>query len=343
MIPQDSITHVEPTIESSTTIVTDSVVRHTTPRTPYQVLRTLPRDATPAQQDSAIQATFQPAEIRYSSQPDTLHLPGHGKGVKLTEVDIPIYYEKTFFAKSLDPADRTATLYGMPGDPVPYTLRTDNAMTSLLLASFVLTLLLLGSTHRFFFHQLKGFFYVPRTDDTFMPETSTELRAQFFLLAQTCLLMAILQFDYTQKFIGETFILESDYMLIGIYFLMFIGYFAIRSLLYSIVNNVFFDNKRNILWQKTLLLITSLEGVALFPLVLLMVFFNLSTQNVILYFTIVLVFTKILTFYKCYVIFFRRFGGFLQNILYLCTLEIIPIAAFWSLLVLTGNFYKINY
>ena len=34
------------------------------PRHPYQVLRTLPKDATPAQQDSAIQATFQP-KVRF--------------------------------------------------------------------------------------------------------------------------------------------------------------------------------------------------------------------------------------------------------------------------------------
>ena len=48
------------------------------PQTPYQVLRLLPKDATPAQQDSAIQAWFAPEEIHYSEQPDTLHLPGEG-------------------------------------------------------------------------------------------------------------------------------------------------------------------------------------------------------------------------------------------------------------------------
>ena len=336
--PADSITvTVKDTISSSPS------QGGGTPRTPYQVLRTLPRDATPAQQDSAIQATFQPAEIRYSSRPDTLHLPGHGKGVRLTDVDIPIYYEKTFFEKSLQQAGRTTTMYGMPGDPIPYTLRNDHVMTSLLLGSFIVSLLLLAGTHRFFIRQIKNFFNVPRTDDTFMPETSTELRCQFFLSAQTCLLLALLQFFFTQQFIGETFILQSDYMLIGIYFAMTLGYFLTRSLLYTIINNVFFDGKKNILWQKTLLLIISLEGIAIFPVVMLMVFFDLSTQNVILYFTIALLLVKILTFYKCFVIFFRRVGGYLQIILYLCALEIVPLAVFWSTLALTGNFFKINY
>ena len=59
------------------------------PQTPYQVLRLLPKDATPAQQDSAIQAWFGHAEIHYSEQPDTLHLPGHEVPRDLKEVNIP--------------------------------------------------------------------------------------------------------------------------------------------------------------------------------------------------------------------------------------------------------------
>ena len=45
-------------------------------KTVEQVLRSLPDDATPAQQDSAVQANMPQREIHYSSRPDTLHLPG---------------------------------------------------------------------------------------------------------------------------------------------------------------------------------------------------------------------------------------------------------------------------
>ena len=74
---------------------------HEEMRQPYQVLHELPRDATPAQQDSAIQATFQPKEIRYSDRPDTLHLPGYGKGKSALEITtLPKYYRESFFAYS---------------------------------------------------------------------------------------------------------------------------------------------------------------------------------------------------------------------------------------------------
>ena len=63
MLAQDSIQ----VISSAPVVSGDTAVsHHTRPQTPYQVLRLLPKDATPAQQDSAIQAWFEPGEIHYS-------------------------------------------------------------------------------------------------------------------------------------------------------------------------------------------------------------------------------------------------------------------------------------
>ena len=78
----------------------DTVVHHHTVLTPKMVLSWLPRSATPAQQDSAIQAHFQPSEIRWSNRPDTLHLPGHDKGHNMLDVNLPQYYREGFFSKT---------------------------------------------------------------------------------------------------------------------------------------------------------------------------------------------------------------------------------------------------
>ena len=347
MTPQDSITtqatHVATPV-AKTSAASDSVARTATPRTPYQVLRTLPRDATPAQQDSAIQAAFQPAKIRYSEQPDTLHLPGHEPGTKLTSVEMPVSYKNSFFTKNPLFYESTGSRsFGVSGDPIPYTMHGDNIITLLLLSCFMLTIVSFANSRQFFIHQLKGLFHMPRIDDVFMPETSTELRFQFFLVAQTSLLLAILQYAYTQNYIGSTFVLPSDYHLIIVFFLLFAGYFLVKSILYSIVNLVFFDSKRNTLWLKTLLFITTIEGIALFPAVLLLVYFDMKIENVMTYLIIVLILIKILTFYKCFVIFFRRIGVYLQIFLYFCTLEIVPMAAFWGILILTGKLLIVNY
>jgi hypothetical protein len=57
----------------------------------------------------------------------------------------------------------------------------------------------------------------------------------------------------------------------------------------------------------------------------------------------VLIIVKIMTFYKCYIIFFRQNVVSLQIILYLCALEIVPLLALWKILDFTANSLKINF
>ena len=94
LLQQDTLHHAQPVVETPatdelTTEETPSVVSQPAPMpkklTPYQVLRQLPADATPAQQDSAIQANFHPENTHLSERPDTLHLPGHDKGKSYKE------------------------------------------------------------------------------------------------------------------------------------------------------------------------------------------------------------------------------------------------------------------
>jgi len=92
-----------------------------------------------------------------------------------------------------------------------------------------------------------------------------------------------------------------------------------------------------------MLFLTSAEGIALFPIVMLRAYFDLSMQNVVIYFIIVLLIVKILTFYRAFVIFFRRNVVSLQIILYFCALEMVPLLALWGTLVFTANNLKINF
>ena len=109
------------------------------------------------------------------------------------------------------------------------------------------------------------------------------------------------------------------------------------------VNHTFFFGKNNGQWLYALLLISAIEGALLFPAVLFQSYFEAAPKNVIIYALLVVAFVKIITFYKCYVIFFRKNGLFLQIILYFCTLEIIPLLALWGVLGIITNALTINY
>ncbi len=339
MLQQDSISHQQSAVQGG-----DSAVVQHRPLTPAQVLSWLPRDATPAQQDSAIQAHFKPSEIHWSEHPDTLHLPGHDAGVDLMKSDLPQYYREGFFSKdSMFHPELQGGRYGVAGDPVPYSVRNDNIITSLLLACFIFAVIAFANARRFIIRQAKDIIFLPHEGTTEFSETSNEIRFQLTLVLITSLLIALLFYFYTLRYIGETFVLRSQYTLITIFLGITVGYFLLKVALYSFVNQVFFDSKRNQQWIKALLFIISIEGVLFFPALVFGAYFELDINKVITYVIIAVVIVKLLTIYKCYIIFFRRNVVHLQIILYFCTLEMIPLLAFWGVLVITANYLKINF
>ncbi len=338
MIVTDSIQ------QQSTAVGGDSVVATYRQLTPAQVLKWLPRDATPAQQDSIIQAHFKPGEIHWSDRPDTLHLPGHDRGHNMLDVDIPQYYREGFFSKdTLFHPELQGGRNGIAGDPVPYTVHADNLMTGLLLLCFIMIVVAFSSVKDFLLHQFKSFFYFSRDVSSEISETAVEFRFQFFLVMLASLLISLLFYFYTLYYIGETYILRSPYYLILIYWGIIMGYYLLKAMLYTIVNLVLFDSKRNKQWMRSFLFISSVEGILMFPIMMINGYFDISVASASVYVLVVLTIIKILTFYKCFIIFFSRNVVKLQIILYFCALEIVPLLFVWSILNATANMLKINF
>lgn len=338
MIRQDSIQQYDITVEG------DAAVAVHRPLTPAQVLSWLSPNATPAQQDSAIQAHFKPGEIRWSQRPDTLHLPGHDKGHNLLDVDLPQYYREGFFSKdTLFHPELPGGRFGVAGDPVPYTVHGDNVLTSLLLFCFMLTVVAFTGVKDFFLRQTKNLLYTYREESSEFTETASEVRFQVYMVMLAAFLISLLYYFYTLHYIGDTFILKSQYYLIGVYMAIVVAYFLLKAVLYLLVNNVFFDGKRMRQWNRSLLFVTSVESILLFPAVMLQSYTSISIESVELYFTLALITVKILTIYQCYNIFFRRNVVKVQIILYFCALELIPLLMLWGILDITAKFLKINY
>ena len=260
------------------------------------------------------------------------------------KADLPQYYKESYFSKdSLFHPELKGGRYGVAGDPVPYRVHNDNVITSLLLACFIFSVIAFANARRSILRQAKHFFYTPHEGTSEYSETTNELRFQIALGLLGSLMISLLFYFYTLERIGETFILQSQYSLIAIFMGITITYFLLKMGLYTCTNLVFFDSKKNQQWIKTILFILSVEGVLLFPAVLLGAYYELDIETVEYYVIIALILVKILTFYKCYAIFFRRKVVQLQIILYFCTLEMVPLLVFWGVLVITANSLKINF
>ena len=320
-------------------------VHPTKPQTPYQVLRLLPKDATPAQQDSAIQAWLEPREIRYSERPDTLHLPGESIPKDLKAVSLPQqYYRENFFSNdSLYHEELSAQdYYGMAGDPMPYSYANDNLVTSLLILGFILISFAFSRMSNFIVGQAKNFIH-PSQNSLSLSETSGEIYMQIVLTGLTCIVYALLYYLYATEFLATTYVTSSEYALLCIFLGVFVGYYLLRFGLYSMVNNLFFDSGRNKKFLTSLLYLSSLEGLLLYPALALLAFMHLPAQNAIWYCIFVLILVKILTFYKSFTIFFKQNDLFLQIILYFCALEMVPLISLWGGLSVIVDILKINF
>ena len=223
-----------------------------------------------------------------------------------------------------------------------YTVQGDNTMTLILLCCFVMLVVALKRSWNFIVRQAKSFFVDSSTHEG-ISETSGEMRFQFFLLLINSLLLAIGTFLFISEDKTAAYVLDNDMLLVGILLVMFTAYFIVKLVTYKCVNLVFFGEKKSLQWTRAFLFLTGVEGVLLFPLVLLQVYFNLSFQKVLICFVSLLFLNKILTFYKGWNIFFKENGGFLQTFLYFCTLEIAPLLAFTGVLRIAIEQLKINF
>lgn len=229
------------------------------------------------------------------------------------------------------------SLEGVAGDPLPYRFRSDDFVTSALMISFFLMVWTIARGWRFLMMGMKDFFRDRVRDNLFAERTDTEMSGQIFLIFQTCFLLGILFFDYTQERMTEVFNNVSPYLILGVGVGSCCLYYLLKVLLYACVNNVFFDRERASRWTEAYLLSVFVLGMALLPLVLLVVYFDLSFGNLRVLFILILGMAKILLFYKCFRIFFNCLTGGLHLILYFCALEILPLLVLWRALVYANN------
>lgn len=226
---------------------------------------------------------------------------------------------------------------GVAGDPVPYRFRSDDYVTLALLLGFFFVVWVVSRSRHFLREQVKAFFFTSRRENLFAPRGGTELNGRLFLVLQTSFILGILFFDYTQVCQTEVFNQVSPYRILIASTLVCGVFYALKTMLYAFVNAVFFDRDQRVQWNHAYLLCVFALGVSLFPLALLVVYFDLGYRSMTAAFLCLLAVDKLLLLYKCRVIFFKGTLGWLHLILYFCTLEIMPLAILLRALIYTNN------
>ena len=317
-------------------------VRYRKP-TVAEVLSKLPADATELQKDSALRKQYPLKATTFQADRPDYDIPGLvGKEAKSQPISVT--FRDHFFAghRWL----HTEVPYrpkGISGDPIPYRFRTDSVVTLLILIVFFLATFVVARSYRYLIAQVKDFFHTRSRENMFTPTEDTRLHGSPFLIFQTCFVLGIVFFDYTQNALPHVFNQISPYVLLTLDFTIFFLYYIIKIGLYNAVNSVFFDRNQNRQWNKAFLLTILGTGLLLFPVALLVVYFDLSF-HVMTTLTISIVTTfSLLRLYKSYTIFFTYNFGWVHIFLYFCATEIAPLLILWRILVYSNEYLTINF
>ena len=232
---------------------------------------------------------------------------------------------------------------GFEGTPISYSPRTDDAIALTLLACFFLSSIALARGKKFLSQQVKDFVLHRERTSIFDSSTAADVRYLLVLVLQTCVLSGITFLNYFHDTCPALMDHVSSLLLLGIYVGFCLAYFLLKWLLYMFLGWTFFDKNKTNIWLESYSALIYYVGFALFPFVLFLVYFDLSLTNLVIIGAIILIFTKILMFYKWIKLFFHQFSGLLLLILYFCALEIVPCLLLYQGMIQMNNILLIKF
>ena len=232
---------------------------------------------------------------------------------------------------------------GFEGTPISYSPRTDDAIALTLLACFFLSSIALARRKKFLSQQVKDFVLHRERTSIFDSSTAADVRYPLLLVLQTCVLSGITFLNYFHDTCPALMDHVSSLLLLGIYVGFCLAYFLLKWLLYMFLGWTFFDKNKTNIWLESYSALIYYVGFALFPFVLFLVYFDLSLTNLVIIGSIILIFTKILMFYKWIKLFFHQFSGLFLLILYFCALEIVPCLLLYQGMIQMNNILLIKF
>ena len=232
---------------------------------------------------------------------------------------------------------------GFEGTPISYSPRTDDAIALTLLACFFLSSIALARGKKFLSQQVKDFVLHRERTSIFDSSTAADVRYLLVLVLQTCVLSGITFLNYFHDTCPALMDHVSSLLLLGIYVGFCLAYFLLKWLLYMFLGWTFFDKNKTNIWLESYSALIYYVGFALFPFVLFLVYFDLSLTNFVIIGAIILIFTKILMFYKWIKLFFHQFSGLFLLILYFCALEIVPCLLLYQGMIQMNNILLIKF
>lgn len=289
----------------------------------------------------------------FTAYPDTARevLPKvglHCGGDSVHSDTLALFYKESVFV----PTDTTRlTRYyprsefasGMEGVALPYSPRTDDGLAMILLGCFFVSAYVLARSKKFLSQQVKDFLLHRERTSIFAATTAADMRYLLLLVIQTCVLSGICLFNYFNDVWPVLMERVMPHLLLGIYVAVCLLYLFLKWTIYSFLGWVFFDKNKTDVWLESYSTLIYYLGFSLFPFVLFLVYFDLNVAFLVSIGLGLVIFTKILMFYKWIKLFSSNIYGVLLLILYFCALEIVPCLILYQGIIQLNNVLIIKF
>lgn len=207
---------------------------------------------------------------------------------------------------------------------------------------FIMSAILYRSRY-YFISRIKDFFASKRQySDEHLGDSSNEGYNIFLLDSISALSISLILFDMLADMLRFNPVLGIPYWLIGAGYVALMVFVYAKAFIYSLVNWVFFDSERRKNWMRAYSLLTPLTAFIFYPLALVDLFFENSSEIVILCVIFVVFVYELLLFYKLNSNFRSGEYGFLLIFLYFCSVEVMPALVLWRILSGASDSFIVN-
>ena len=215
---------------------------------------------------------------------------------------------------------------------MPYLLRNDDIIAAALLLSFMFIIWAVARSWTYLEGWGAGLFDSERKRKKFTKHMDVQLNGCVPIVVSVSLLLGVLVTSYVQHCVPELIstLTSQRVFLAGAGGVLAVV--VLKLLLYYLVNRTFFSSEQTAEWAKSYLVTLLLEGVLLLPLVVSVVYLDLSVKGQEWWCFGILVVVELIRLIKLKVIFFHGVLGYVHIFLYFCTLNLATSLIAWRLL-----------
>lgn len=235
----------------------------------------------------------------------------------------------------------TGVPVGESGTPIPFSVVNDGYVSIAIYVCLLMSILVASRSWNFTSFQFRNIFRAPRVNSIHMRETAKEMQYQVYFVMQSVFLLGVLSFSFVNANLQGD-LPCSPYILLGGFCALFAVFFFLREMMQRMVNMVYFEKVDRQMFGVARLFIMAVYGALLLPVTLIYFYLQNDTSVTLFSVCLVLLVCLLLRFYKAWSIFFKKNGNLFGFFLYLCTLEIVPLALLTGVLMFTAQYLRIN-